>query len=416
MNKEKATFLITITIAMIILVVATGVSVVLSEKKDNIEIKKDRSVYNKKASGYAAWLEVAEKSGININTWSKSFNALSTSEKENFSMVLASPEFIAGSRTVYTSADITKLLNWVRNGNTLIVLDDFNKASSRQLLNHLNLELAPINTEKQESNPGYHDKFFDDKTIYQQEKSTFDISNLQNLNYKANKISTTSTVRLKNKYIKPLVQDDNGIAIGKRDYGSGVIYILTIPDFIENNSLYEPEDNYQFFTNLTTLNNKEIMINEFVHGYIKTESAFTYYKDTLLSPISKQFALILIILLWSVSRRFGKVRPIQEDDRRSTLEYVEAMANLYKQAGLTGTTLAPVYQQFKLNICKELRTDPHIPDDELFSIIRQNFSTNKADDIIQLLNTLQHTIKNDYISKEDMLDLCRKMNVYRLKG
>ncbi|MEW5821578.1 MAG: DUF4350 domain-containing protein [Cyanobacteriota bacterium] len=429
MNKEKTLFWITIISALIVLIIAASLSVFISKEKNDIELKLNRSIFNKKPSGMAAWHKVLSDSGVDVALWRNSFHGLTSIEKEKATMVIISPEFAANNTYVFTQKDIENILNWVRVGNTLIFVDDFNRTSSRDFLSKLNLQLADKFDKEDKAKDMDKDKdkekdlkdlgtYFDEisQDLYTDEKTLYDISEIDEFNYKVNTISSTSTVRLKDKFIQPIIEDDEGIILGKRDYGKGKVYVLTIPDLMDNSTLYEEEDNYQFFTNLVLVDHKKIYINEYVHGFVKSENLMSYYSETLLNPLSKQFLLLMIILLWSVSRRFGKPRPLYDDDRKTNIIYVNAMGNLYNLAGLTGTALTPIYNQFKIALCKELRIDINTTPQELFRVIRNTYSNTQSEDLVSIINECEIAMHSNEISKEDMVNLCKRLNKYRLKG
>lgn len=413
MNKERTLFLITVIAAFIILIIAASISVIISKEKEEMELKLNRSIYNLKPSGYAAWYKIATQSNINLKPWKSSFRTLKKIKDEKSTMLIISPELIAGREYVFTTKDIEELLNWVRIGNTLIFVDDFNRRSSQMFLSALNIK----DVDKQKDEPEF-DLLDEKNELYTKEKTLFDIPEKAPFDFNAETFSSTCKVRLKEKkhIIETVVGDASGLVLGKRDYGKGEIYILTLPDLVDNSTLYENEDNYQFFTNLVLAGGNDIYVNEYVHGFVKSDSPVSYYKNTLMNPISKQIILFMIVLIWSVSRRFGKVIPVKEPDRRTNAEYVEAMANLYLLAGLTGTALTPVYNQFKQVLCKNLRTDIKTQDDDLFRLIKNHYNNQQAEMLINLIVRAQSVIKSNSISKEEMLEICRELNSYRLKG
>ena len=409
MNKEKTIFLITLISAIIILIIAASISVVLEQKKADKELTLNRSIFNKRGSGYSAWYKIAKDSGVQINVWKNSFKKLKDLKDENATMIIASPEQYDPTRYEYlfSETDTDELLNWVRLGNTLIYIDDFSRSVARNFIKKI--DLSHSNTIDEDSHfENQFNQYEEEKTIYDTEHDL--------ISFLSEEISSTSKARLKDKYIEPLISDEEGLVLGKRQYGKGAIYILTLPDIIDNSSLYEEEDNYQFFTNLVLAESGTVYINEYVHGFVKNEGLMTYYGKTLLNPISKQILLFLVILIWSVSRRFGKVIPVKDPDRRTNLEYVEAMGNLYLLSGLTGTALRPIYNQFRLKLCKELRADVKISDEDLANLIKEHFSNVQATELINLINEAKYTIQSNKISKDDMVEMCQKLNKYRLKG
>lgn len=422
MNKEKLIFLITVTICIIVLVVATTIGVILSKSKKEEEVKLDRSVFNQNLSGYNAWYKVITNSNVDITPWKKGFKSLKKIKNEDATMLIVSPEFIYGNTYVFTESDMDKLLDWVRVGNTLVFVDDFSRRSSRRFLKKLSINLAPLkmdddseDTSKDDEKwiPGFSVK---EKDLYDETKTLYDIEGTDLDHFEIDTISTTSLVRLENKYLEPIIEDDDGVLLAKRQYGKGNIYIATFPDIVDNTALYDDEHNYQFFTNLIHIEDGKIYVNEYVHGNMKTDDSMSYYSSTLLNPIFKQCCLLLLILLWSASRRFGKIRPLKDSDRKTNIEYVNAIANLYNLAGLTGAALNPIYNQFRLNLCRDLRTDVKISDEDLALLIQQNYSNVIARELIDLINDVNQARTSNTISKSNMLELCRKMNTYRLKG
>lgn len=428
MNKGKTIFYITLISALLVLVIVSVLSVMISKAEDDFELRLDRSIHNVKPSGYAAWHSVATNSNIDLKLWKGSFRSLNNFKDPKATMVMVSPEFATGTKLIFTPSDIDNLLNWVRAGHTLVYVDDFSRRSSKNFLSRLSLKLQPLSEEKEDEKdkeimddpdlPGYLDKYYlnEQKLLYSKEKQIFDVSDTDIANFNAETISSTSKVRLKDKYIDSIVEDENGLILGKRRYGKGKIYILTLPDMVDNSYLYENEDNYQFFTNLILAEGDNIYINEYVHGFMNKDNAMSYYNNTLLNPIFNQILLFMIILIWSVSRRFGKVRPVHDPERTTNIEYVEAMGNLYAKAGLTGTALLPVYNQFRQALCKQLNLDIKVNNDDFFIAINKSFSNVQSKELISLILNVQKIMKEDKISKDEMLDYCKQLNDYRIKG
>ena len=406
MNKQNTLTLILTTVLIIILISTVTLTVFISNDKDKTEYDVYRSIYNTKASGYAAWYKIAKKSGLNIKPWRFDFYSLIKNSKDKATMIVNSPGLVARKLNYFGISDIETLLDWVKKGNTLIFIDDFSFASSKRLLDALNIEFVYAGNKV-----FFRDKYH--KKEYYGNKQVFNIPKSSEISKKVTKISSSSLARLKGEYIDTIISDTKGIILGKRKYGKGLIYILTIPDVADNSYLYEKEDNYQFLTNLASVNSNTIYVNEFIHGNIKNDSIMSYYNNTVLNPIFKQFAILILLLIFSVSRRFGKPLNLKQPDRKNNMEYVKSISLLYTRAGLTGTALAPIYKDFRSNLCKNLKLDLDTTDSNLVSYLKNN---NYPDELISLVIKVKAAATNNDISKEDMLDLCMKLNEYRLKG
>lgn len=76
-------------------------------------------------------------------------------------------------------------------------------------------------------------------------------------------------------------------------------------------------------------------------------------------------AMVLFVALLLRGRRFGRpVPPAHELQRRAPLEYITAIANLNRRAGVRATVLGQYHQRLKRELGQRYRLDPHLPDDE----------------------------------------------------
>lgn len=426
MTKKRTFFLITFFSLLLALIVAVSFSVVITSQKEEKELRITRSIFNTKKSGYAAWLDVLKKTGLPHEIWKKSFADLHTTDKES-TMLIASPYMTTGRQALFSPPEIKRLLRWVNEGNTLIFMDDFASDSSFELMNRLNIKVKipgkkeptaiEEKTKKKKSTKiaDLVDLKFDSK-YYQEEKYLFDTAPARDFNYNTGEISSNSSVRIQSDFMDSILKDRKGTIFAKRRYGKGQIYILTIPDFIDNSYLYEKEDNYQFFTNIISQSPKPLYINEYVHGYMRPLSPLSYYENTLLNPIFYQLFFLLVVFIWSKSRRFGKIRPLEEESRANNLEYLTAIVNLYKKAGLTGAVLLPIYHHFKLNLCKDLKISSQSTPEEILQAVNKHYPPEDKQKLSTLIDTFETSGKKDALNKQDMVDLCKTMNSFRLKG
>ena len=76
----------------------------------------------------------------------------------------------------------------------------------------------------------------------------------------------------------------------------------------------------------------DILFDEYHHGHGRASSVMGYFvRSRALQPLLQ--GGILLLFLWAaVGRRFGTPRPTVEQEERSSMEYVTAMAQLFQRA------------------------------------------------------------------------------------
>jgi hypothetical protein len=117
------------------------------------------------------------------------------------------------------------------------------------------------------------------------------------------------------------------------DEGKGRVIGFSDPGLFSNESLRDG-DHARLALNLllTHRGNGELLIDEYHHGHGRATSVLEHlFTSRALTPLL-QGILILFVLWVGKARRFGPPRPLLQEERSSSLEYVRAMAQLYQRA------------------------------------------------------------------------------------
>jgi hypothetical protein len=132
-------------------------SALKENKQDKPEVLPDRSVYNQKTpSGYGAWYQTLKQARVPVSTWRKDFKILlhdtqdpPLEEREAAkkmplgfqpkTMVIIEPYPYSFNDNTFTKNEVAMILYWVYMGNTVILLDPFERKSMVNLLKHLAL-------------------------------------------------------------------------------------------------------------------------------------------------------------------------------------------------------------------------------------------------------------------------------------
>lgn len=149
-----------------------------------------------------------------------------------------------------------------------------------------------------------------------------------------------------------LAASDNREILVEQRFGNGKIVILTDPYIVSNTGLNQL-DNLQFALNLVGTRNGQIAFDEYHHGFGSNNNRFLeYFSGTPVVPIFLQVVLLIGLLLFSQSRRFGRPVPEPEPNRLSKLEYVSAMAELQFRTKAFDLALENIYGEFRRRVSR----------------------------------------------------------------
>jgi hypothetical protein len=342
----------------------------LAPALENSEPLPNRSVYNSAPSGYRAWFLASQRSGITIVPWEKSFEKLNELPAEA-TMVLVEPLTYSQSATLFGRQETEQLLEWVAQGNSVVLLDHFRRNGSQAVLlaAYRSLALRPpapepdqppeavappnLSEDPQSQNPS--------PQTLQSKRKELDV-------YVDQPVLSESRLSLWPKRftqeaqkagMQVLLEDTQGNPrIVEVHYGKGRLILGTVADLGGNHFLQSPpNDNAQYLANLLRREGKLVFINEYVHGYAESGNLSAYLsKNTPLGEIFVQLTLVFILVLW-LSLRPWTPKPQQAlvsafedqaDDteqpnvfRSSMQAYLDSMAGIYQRTHAASLALGP---------------------------------------------------------------------------
>jgi uncharacterized protein DUF4350 len=139
--------------------------------------------------------------------------------------------------------------------------------------------------------------------------------------------------------------DSRGALLVDYPRGNGRIVILSDPYIFSNGGLVL-RDNLQLAINLLTTAEGLTAFDEYHQGKGTTRNALIgYFSGTPILPILGQLVALILVILWTSSRRFARPLPLKEIDRRSSLEFVASMAELQQRARAFDLAIENVYSR-----------------------------------------------------------------------
>jgi hypothetical protein len=130
-------------------------------------------------------------------------------------------------------------------------------------------------------------------------------------------------------------------------YGTGSITVLSDPYLVSNAGIVRA-DNLQLAVNLLTRGGGVIAFDEYHQGQGKTQNELiAYFRGTPLLPVIGQASLLLLLVIWTTGKRFGRPLPMPGVDRRSSLEFVSSMAELQQRARAYDLAIENIYLRLR---------------------------------------------------------------------
>lgn len=192
-------------------------------------------------------------------------------------------------------------------------------------------------------------------------------------------------------------------------YGAGQIVFLSDP-YIVSNAGIGIVDNAQLAVNIIAAPDTLVAFDEYHHGYGAAENRlFQYFAGTPVLWILAQIILLIVLALWSQSRRFARPLPANEPNRLSKLEYVSAFAELQQRTKAYDLALENIYSEFRRSTTRLFGMDNFTASrKDLAKMIAERGKFNEMK-IYNLMKECEEIIHGEPTSRKEILQLTARL-------
>lgn len=139
--------------------------------------------------------------------------------------------------------------------------------------------------------------------------------------------------------INPILKDKFGAIVIETKIGRGSI-LYVVPQFLGANA-YQDTNNFAYLKDL--VKNDRIVVDEYIHGYRDAETAkeegkadvFEFLAQTPLILAVIQLFILLAVLIYGKSWRFGPVKSLEAPPINNSRAYIQALAGILQKANST---------------------------------------------------------------------------------
>ena len=191
-------------------------------------------------------------------------------------------------------------------------------------------------------------------------------------------------------------------------YGAGRIVILSDPYIVSNGGI-GLVDNLKLATNLFGSNGL-VAFDEYHQGFgASGNPLLNFFEGTPLPAIVAQLALLLLLVIYTKGRRFARPLPLPNPDRRSKLEYVGAMAELQRRTKAYDFAIENIYGRVRRNLARFAGVDNiSTPPHVLAARVAERSRLDK-DELTNLLRDCEDVIHGEPVGGKQALALAAKL-------
>jgi len=204
------------------------------------------------------------------------------------------------------------------------------------------------------------------------------------------------------------VGDGSGALLVDYVYGRGRIVVLSDPYMVSNGGL-RLNDNLQLAINTLIYGDGLVAFDEYHQGRgISRNALASYFAGTPVLALGAQVILLVLLILWTNARRFGRPLPLAKVDRRSSLEFVASMAELQERSRAFDLAIENIYTRTRRVLTRFAGVDHNTPRSEIAERVaaRSNIDRQKLE---TLMRQCEEAINGAPMNWRQSIDLVRRL-------
>ncbi len=425
--RQRLTLILTIVVIIGVLALISSISFVKKEKVQDYEIAPNRSTYHSGPTGVRALHDFLNESGYKVIRWKDTPQKLLTDSGK-----LVKTFVVVGQVQVhFTEAEHKALAKWIAAGGHYVLIDrNAGQDHATAEAGSWNVTSKKFESPTLEVNPADVNQMTENVATFSPVQPTVltrDIQSVQpsrfasrlNIEVVPGSQQSHETAESTEDEIAPPemsvsaapvvhLRDDKGALLVDFAYGSGRISILSDPYMVSNGGI-KLEDNLQLAINILTAADGLIAFDEYHQGKGLTQNSLAaYFSGTPVLLLAGQAGLVVLLMLWTRGRRFGRPLPLEKVDRRSSLEFVASMAELQQRAHAFDLAIENIYTRTRRVLARYAGVDYNSSRSEIASLIAAR-GTIDADKLETLMRRCEDVINGQPCSWRESIDLVRRL-------
>ncbi len=416
--RQRITIILTFVVIIGLLVILNSLTYVRKEKTEDMEIVPNRSTYHSGPTGTRALHDFLNESGHKVIRWRESPERLFS---ENGKLINT---FVVIGRTQieFTGNEAEALRDWVERGGRLVLIDRKVDEAIAPRSQGWSIKAREWDFPSIDDNPGDVQQMTRGVTALQPLQPTILTNSIESVlpSRFASRLSVIPPAKEEEDEDSDLVEASTSAApiihIGNKEgallvdyaYGMGRIVLLSDPYIVTNNGI-KLNDNLQLAINTLSAGGGLIAFDEYHQGKGISQNPWAgYFAGTPVLALAAQLGLLVLLIIWTNARRFGRPLPLPHTDRRSSLEFVASMAELQERSRAFDLAIENIYTRTRRVLARYAGIDYNSSRSEIAKRVAER-STIDADKLETLMRQCEEAINGEQINWRQSLDLVRRL-------
>ena len=423
--RRRIGIILSIVLALGLLIAINSLAYVSEEEKQDSELSPNRSSYNAGSTGTRALYDLLSESGYQVMRWREPPGSLAGASGDNVKTFV-----IVGNTQISIEDDEAEsILFWVKQGGRLVIIDRHPEAVVLPPAGDWSFTAEFIDYPGFDTDPADPKNMTENVKPMRPSQPTVLTRNVDSVMpsrfFSAIKFSRSSPEEKRKRVqdsepdtaeaelpqspapVVHLASADNNILL---DYPHGLGRIVVLSDpFIVANGGISLNDNLQLAINLLAPADGMVAFDEFHQGRGIARNAFaSYFAGTPILAIGGQIVLLILLVLWTRGRRFGRPLPLPKVDRRSSLEFVASMAELQQRARAFDLAIENIYSRTRRVLARYAGMDYNSPRSQIAARVAARSSLD-ARQVETVMRHAEEAINGGPISERQSIQLIRRL-------
>jgi hypothetical protein len=443
--RQRIAIIATVAVVLGLLILLNALSYVQTTEQSDSEALPNRSTYHSGPTGTRAFYDLLNESGIKVTRWRESSDILLSQARANVST------FVVIGRTLlpFEEEEARNLLLWVEKGGCLVLIDRRPDTKLLPRSGNWNIAVALGDYPSGTIDPAKPEEMTAQVTSVHPVQPTLLTQSVESVKpsrfaavirfayakptAKANSIEHGEAPASPTPFDPeedPLLEkaeaekdeapvagtpapvthlgDRRGALLADYPHGAGRIVVLSDPYIVANGGI-QLEDNLQLAFNTVAARGGLIAFDEYHQGRAATQNAFAgYFAGTPILAMTGQVLLVVLVVLFTRARRFGRPLPLPQVDRRSSLEFVASMAELQQRARALDLAIENIYLRTRRVLARYAGVDYHSSRSEIAERVAARSSLNR-EQLEAVMRDCEEAINGGAVSERQSIALVRQL-------
>jgi hypothetical protein len=436
--REKIAIIATIVVVIVVLIALNTATYVAKDETKDREWSPDRSTYHAGPTGTRALYDFLSESGYRVMRWREAPEKLLSSNGQNVQTFVV----VGKTQLEFDDEQAASLLEWVARGGRLVLVDRNPQSELLPTSGPWSVQTEQTSFAGMDADPGNVQQMTEtavplhplQPTLLTRAVESVMPSRLataihitavpQHSDSVTSEHGTTEGEREASgkskealtetagneKSTAPLLHIGNEKLAVLADYPHGLGRIVLVSDpYVFTNGGIKLQDNLQLAINVLTTPEGLLAFDEYHQNHGVTQNALIgYFSGTPILALCGQFALLMLLVLWTRARRFARPLPLPVIDRRSKLEFVASMAELQERAGAYDLAIENIYSRTRRALARYAGAAYNSPRAEIAACVAARSSLD-ARKLETLMRQCEETINGQKINWRQSLDLVQRL-------